>query len=237
MTEANDVWPDPVDGAPLTLRATAELELAEAACIVADCARYLIPTRPTQPGYSRGLPEKARHLATAAARVLAAAIIAERLGGNTWGEISHSLGEHISETRSRWKPAVDEWVTATVDAALAPPNPNDRSIEERIAELDNWTTYHREDDDDPTGDHPVSDALDRMSPHHELIHLADQRRRLAATHGGTVPPAGLLPLVEREAVLEQHLAQIADPRERDDHAAAAARARTMAAHLRARSDD
>ncbi|HZG91770.1 MAG TPA: hypothetical protein VEZ42_16270, partial [Pseudonocardia sp.] len=86
------------------------------------------------------------------------------------------------------------------------------------------------------GEHPVSDALGRMDPLHELLHLAAVRRRLAGLHDGSAPPRQLLALVEREAVLEEHLATTADAADRPDHERAADRARTMAAHLRARTD-
>jgi len=240
MTEASDVWPEPVEGAPLTSRAAAELALAAAAREVSDFARSLVPTGPVRDSYGGRLVAEARQLTALAGRALAAAIVVERTDGTTWEEIAGSLGGDARAARAQWASAVEHWEDAAEGAAVprAADDPDEPPVpvEEMIAELDAWVVRHREPDDPAAAQRPVSDALDRMDPLHELLHLAAVRRRLAALHDGSSPPAQLLALVEREAVIEEHLAAAADAADRPEHERAASRARTMAAHLRARTD-
>jgi hypothetical protein len=240
MTEASDVWPEPVEGAPLTARAAAELAMAAAVREVSDFARSLVPTGSVRAPYGGRLVADARQLTALAGRALAAAIVVERLDGTPWPDIAGAAGEEPQATRDRWEPVVERWDADAEQAAVpgAPDDPDDppRPVEAAIAELDAWVARHREPGEPAAGEHPVSAALGRMDPFHELLHLAAVRRRLAALHGGSAPPAPLLALVEREAALQDHLASTADPADRPDHERAADRARTMAAHLRARTD-
>jgi len=236
MTEPSDVWPEPLEGAPLTGRASAELALGTAAREASDLARSLVPTGPVRMSYAGTLVAEARQLTALAGRVLAAAVAVERADGTPWADIAAATGEETEQARSRWEPMVRHW-DAAIEQAAVPGGPED-APEPRaaLAELDAWVVRHREPSDAGAGDRPVSAALGRMDPHHELLHLAAVRRHLAALHDGSSPPAQLLDLVEREALLEEHLAATADPADRADHEQAADRARTMAAHLRARTD-
>lgn len=239
MTEASDVWPEPVEGAPLTARAAAELALAAAVREVSDFARSLVPAGSVRVPYSGRLVSDARQLTALAGRALAAAIVVERIDGTPWPAIAEAAGDEPRAARARWEPVVERWDVDAEQAAVPGPDDADdppRPLEAAVAELDAWVVHHREPAEPATGEHPVTDALDRMDPFHELLHLAAVRRRLAAQHGGSAPPAQLLALVERETVLEDHLASTADPADRPDHERAASRARTMAAHLRARTD-
>ena len=252
MPEASDVrpdpvWPDPVEGAPLTARAGAELALAAALREASDFARAMVPSAPTPEAYRGTLVADARRLTGLAGRALAAAIAVERADGTPWPEIARAIGDEPGHTREHWEPMVRQWDVVTEQAAIpqAPEDADDPpgSVETTTAELDAWIVRHREADAASAGsgepapdDRPLSDALARMDPYHELLHLAAVRRRLATLYDGSSPPARLLDLVEREAVLEEHLAAEADPADRADHERAAARARTVAAHLRARSD-
>jgi hypothetical protein len=237
MTEASDVWPEPVEGAPLTTRAGAELALAAALREVADLARTLVPTGPPGGAYGGALVADARRLTALAGRALAAAITVERADGTPWSDIAQATGEDPHQARTRWEPMVEQW-DAAIEQAAVPAAADEQVVplEARVTELDAWVVRHRDPADAAGGDQPVSTALERMDPHHELLHLAAVRRRLAALHDGSSPPAQLLDLVEREALLEEHLAATADPADRADHEQAAERARTMAAHLRARTD-
>jgi hypothetical protein len=67
------------------------------------------------------------------------------------------------------------------------------------------------------------------------MHLAAVRRHIDATRAGTPPPRLLIGLVEREAVLQEALADCADPGHRIEHIRAAAAPRTEAARLRAQA--
>ncbi len=240
MTEASDVWPEPVEGAPLTARAVAELDLAGALREVSDFARSLVPTGPVRDHYDGRLVADARQLTALAGRALAAAVVVERTDGTPWKTLARSTGEDPKTARAHWEPVVERWEVATEQAAIpaAAGDPDDPPVpvEAVVAELDAWVVRHRRPGDPVGGEHPVRDALGRMDPLHELLHLAAVRRRLAALHAGSSPPGQLLALVEREAVLEEHLAATADAADRPDHERAANRARTMAAHLRARTD-
>ncbi|ODU05105.1 MAG: hypothetical protein ABS81_08525 [Pseudonocardia sp. SCN 72-86] len=236
MTEASDVWPEPVDGAPLTVRATAELAFGAAVREISDLARSLVPAGPVRSSHAGALVVDARHLHSLAARALALAVAVERADGTPWPDIAEATGEDPDEVRGRWEPLLERWDAAREQAAVPHPADDPPQTETTIAELDSWVVRHREPADVDTGDSPVTDALDRMDPHHELLHLAAVRRRLAELHDGSSPPAQLLVLVEREAVLEEHLAASADPGDRADHEEAATKARTVAAHLRTRSD-
>ncbi|GAY07128.1 hypothetical protein [Pseudonocardia sp. N23] len=241
MTEASDVWPEPVDGAPLTARAAAELAFAAAAREVSDVARSLLPTGSVRTSYAGTLVADARRLHALAGRALAAAVVVERADGTPWPDVAEATGEDPDGVRAHWEPLVVRWDAAMEQAAVphAPDDPDDppAPVEAAVAELDGWVVRHREDDDPGSGDHPVSDALGRMDPHHELLHLAAVRRRLAALHDGSSPPAQLLRLVEREALLEEHLSTVTDAADRADHEQSATRARTVAAHLRTRTED
>lgn len=234
MTEASDVWPEPVEGAPLTVRATAELTFAAAVREISDLARSLVPAGSVRGSYDGTLVTDARHLHSLAARALALAVAVERADGTPWPAVAEATGDDPDDVRSRWEPLLERWDAAREQAAVPhvadPPVP----VETTVAELDAWVVRHREPGDPDTGDSPVTDALDRMDPHHELLHLAAVRRRLAELHDGSSPPAQLLTLVEREALLEEHLAAAADPADRADHEQAATKARTVAAHLRTR---
>ncbi|MCO1654101.1 hypothetical protein [Pseudonocardia humida] len=240
MTEVSDVWPEPVEGAPLTARAAAELALAAAVREVSDFARSMVPTGSVRDRYDGLLIADARQLTALAGRALAAAVVVERTDGTPWPAVAQATGEDPRAVRARWEPAVERWETAAEQAAIpvAADDADDPPVatEAVIAELDAWVVRHREPHDPATGEHPVSAALGRMDPLHELLHLAAVRRRLAALHDGTSPPEQLLPLVQREADVQEHLAATADAADRQDHERAAARARTMAAHLRARTD-
>ncbi|GAA4558145.1 hypothetical protein [Pseudonocardia xishanensis] len=234
MTETSDVWPEPVAGAPLTTRASAELALAVAAREMSDLARALVPVGPVRESYAGALVAEARQLTALAGRALAAAVAVECADGTPWADIAAAAGEETAQARARWEPMVRQW-DAAVEQAAVPGDRDDTPVEDTLAALDAWVVHHR--DPDPAGDdRPVSAALGRMDPHHELMHLAAVRRRLAALHDGATPPAQLLDLVEREALVEEHLAAAADPADRPDHEQAAHRARTMAAHLRARTE-
>ncbi|MGD9986240.1 hypothetical protein [Pseudonocardia sp.] len=240
MTEVPDVWPEPVDGAPLTTRGAAELAFAVAVREVSDVARSLIPAGSVRDSYEGTLVADARRLHGLAARALALAVAAERADGTTWAGVAAATGEEPERARAHWEPLVQRWDAAMEQAAVprVDDDPDDvpAPVEATIAELDGWVVRHREPTDPDTGDRPLSDALGRMDPHHELLHLAALRRRLATLHDGSSPPAQLLGLVEREALLEEHLAAAADPSDRADHEQAAAKARTVAAHLRTRTD-
>ena len=206
------------------------------------------PTSPapsSRPGrcrasYGGRLVAEARQLTALAGRALAAAIVVERTDGTTWPEIAKATGEDVRTVRTQWGSAVEHWEEAVEGAAVprAEDDPDEPPVpvEAVIAELDAWVVRHREPDEPATAERPVSDALDRMDPLHELLHLAAVRRRLAARHDGSSPPGQLLALVEREALIEEHLAATADADDRPEHERAASRARTMAAHLRARTD-
>jgi hypothetical protein len=241
MTDPSDVWPAPLDGAPLTARAAAELALATAAREVADLARSLVAAGGGTTAHGGTVAGTARQLTALAGRVLTAAVVVERADGTTWEAIAEATGDGGPQAaRSRWQPTVDRWDTAVEQAAAPTPAEEDdrpAPAESALAELDAWVVRHREPHDPDTGEHPVSAALDRMNPLHELMHLAAVRRRLAASHDGSSPPAQLLPLVERQALLEEHLAATGDPADRPEHEEAANRARAMVAHLRARTGD
>ncbi|WP_297648368.1 YegP family protein [Pseudonocardia sp.] len=73
-------------------------------------------------------------------------------------------------------------------------------------QLDEWVVRHREPGDPVAGEHAVSDALERMNPLRELLHLDGVRRQLWASYEGAPPLALLAPLAEREAELEEALA-------------------------------
>lgn len=234
MTEASDVWPEPVDGAPLTVRATAELAFGAAVREISDLARTLVPAGPVRAAYAATLVADARHLHSLAARALALAVAVERADGTPWPDIAEATGEDPDEVRARWEPLLERWDAAREQAAVPPAAGTPSQADGTVADLDAWVVRHREPEDIDSGDTPVTDALDRMDPHHELLHLAAVRRRLADLHEGSSPPAELLALVEREALLEEHLAAAADPGDRADHEQAATKARTVAAHLRTR---
>lgn len=236
MDEAIDVWPEPVDGAPLTARAGAELALAAALRDVSDFARSIVPAGSVRTSYDGGLAADARKLVTLAHQALAAAIVVERVDGTPWPAIASATGEELSEAHDRWEAVVRRRVTAAEQAAGRAAADADEPGPV-AAELDRWLVHHREPGEPDTGQRPVSDALGRMTPGHELLHLAAVRRRLAALHAGAPPPGQLLALVEREAVIEEHLAATADAADRPDHERAADRAHTVAAHLRARLGD
>jgi hypothetical protein len=233
MNEATDVWPEPVEGAPLTERAGAELALAAALREVSDFARSLVPAGSVRAAYEGDLVTDARRLTALAGRALAAAIVVERIDGTPWPALAEATGEELAAARDRWGPAVERWEVAAEQAAVqaragaGEPGPV-------LADLDDWLVRHREPGDPDVGDRPVSAALGRMDPLHELLHLAAVRRRLAALHDGSPPTGRLLALVEREAALEDHLAATADDADRPDHERAAERAHTIATHLRAR---
>jgi hypothetical protein len=236
MTEASDVWPEPVEGAPLTARAGAELALAAAVREVSDFARSMVPTGSVEAAYNGRLVAEARQLTALAGRALAAAVVVERIDGTPWPDIGHATGEDPRAARAHWEPTVERWTTAAEQAAVpGATGSEDRPapVEAVLSELDAWVVRHREEP--APEERPVSAALGRMDPLHELLHLAAVRRHLAASHDGSAPPGQLLALVEREAVLQEHLAATADAVDRDDHEQAASRARTMAAHLRART--
>jgi hypothetical protein len=196
MTEASDVWPEPVEGAPLTARASAELALAAALREVSDLARSLVPTGPARTRYDGLLVADAGsspHSPDGPSRPRSSwngptappgrpsrrppARIRRRPGPT--GNAGRALGERHRAGRDP-RPAGDpDDPPVTVDAV--------------IAELDAWIVRHREPGHPIGGEHPVSDALGRMDPLHELLHLAAVRRRLAGLHDGSAPPGSCSP--------------------------------------------
>lgn len=230
----------PVRGAPYTSRAMAHLELAVAARDVSDFARTLVPTGPRPRGvYGGVLLSDARRIAELAARVLAAAVVLEREDGTTWQEIAGTLEVTRSSAHKRWAPVVTQWqaqvAEASVSGAVAGSAVAGGEVAMLVAELDAWVVRHREHLDPVPSERPVGAALEQLDPVQELQHLAVCRRRLWAEHGeagGAPDPAVLLPLVEREAVLEEALAAAGALEGRDQHRAAAARAWGYAAQLR-----
>lgn len=220
----------PVRGAPYTSRAMAHLELGVAAREVSDFARALVPTGPRPRGVYGGVVlSDARRIAELAARVLAAAVVLEREDGTTWQEIADVLEVTRSSAHKRWAPAVARRQGQSGNDGIA-----GGEVAMLVAELDAWAVRHREHLDPVPGERPLSAALEQMDPAQELQHLSRQRSRLWAEHGeaGAPDPVALVPLVEREAVLEEALATTGAPEHRDQRRAAAARARAYAAQLR-----
>jgi hypothetical protein len=235
----SDLWPDPVAGAPYTSLSLAHLALGSVAREASDFARGLVPTGAGRGGYDGALLADALRIAEFAEQVLAAAVVVEREDGTTWEEIGAVLGVTRSSAHKRWQPVAQRW-NEQMERAAVRGRVDDEGLPEVLADppglvarrLDEWVVRHREPGDPIAGEHPVSDALERMNPLRELLHLDGVRRQLWASYEGTPPPALLAPLAEREAELEEALAKAAPSNDAGEHAAAAAKARAYAAQLR-----
>jgi hypothetical protein len=255
---AESQMPAPVAGAPYTRGALARLALGATAREVSDFARAMVPiASQTMSGDAAGgLADAARLVALAEELLQRAVVLAREEDRASWGDVGEALEMSRQAAHERWGDAYRRWSAALddVDAAAAitsgpgagatptPPGLPEGVVDpDQSAErLDAWVRRHREPTDwagsDP--DHPVSAGLRRMDPVLESLHLTACRRALLERW--LVPPdAALAAIAERDAVLEEALAgwaaEHAGPKRAEEHRAAAAKARALAAELRQRN--
>jgi hypothetical protein len=205
LGRVDEILPAPVPGAPLTSGSLARLSVGVAARDVADFARSLVPTGPPpRGGYGGALLADALRLQVLAERVLAAAVVAERLDGTEWDELATELGVGAAETRERWQPAVVAWEHGVEHVAAFGNAPDtSRAVAEPAAvaaALDRWVAFHRESGDPVAGEQAVTSGLRQMDPMRELLHLAAVRRVRDAAQCSTAD------VTAREAALEQAIA-------------------------------
>lgn len=112
-----------------------------------------------------------------------------------------------------WRRAVERW-TVDVERADLPDGDDDGDLLPEVLhepaadlarELDNWVVRHREPGDPVVGASPVSDAMAKMDPLRELLHLAAQRRRLADLPDTDARAAAAAGLAARAAALDSAL--------------------------------
>lgn len=202
LGRVDEILPAPVPGAPLTSGSLARLSLGVAARDVADFSRSIVPTGPPpRGGYGAALLADALRLQVLAERVLAAAVVAERLDGTEWDELAAETGESPDATRERWQPAVASWERAVEHAAAFggdPDTPRALAGPAAVAAaLDRWVGFHREPGDPVLGEQAVTSGLQQMDPLRELLHLAAVRRLRDAAECSTAD------VTAREGALEQ----------------------------------
>lgn len=223
----DELWSDPVPGAPYTASSVATLAVGVAARQVSDFARSMVPTGPRDPAqdarpvFDGVVLADALRLAELAAAVIDAAVVLERESGTSWEEITATVAARTHPARGpdpdrprsaqqRWSAMLAQWRHDLDYAALPgmaeptdlPAVLGDRA-EDTVAELDGWVVRHHEIDDPDITATPVTDRMQRMDPLRELLHLAALRRLLT----GVYPDEAVLgPLRDREALLDAVLA-------------------------------
>lgn len=233
----DDLWPDPVQGAPYTSRSIALLVLGDAARRTSDFARSMVPTGPSRSTLDGVLLSDALQLRALAEQVITAAVVAEREDGTDWAEIADTLGVAPGFAEERWTAVVEGWKGDIEQAAEAGhhhdlPDALAQQPEILARQLDEWIVRHREPHDPVLSEHPVTDTLRAMHPMLELLHLKSRQQRLCELHGDP-PPALLITILERVADLHTALA-IDSHTATSEHAEDAERARFEAALLRNR---
>lgn len=235
----DDLWPDPVPGAPYTVRSLALLALGDAARRTSDFARSLVPTGPGHRALDGVVISDAIQLQALVEHVVIAAVVAEREDGTDWAEIADALGVTPAAAEETWTPIVAGWHD-DVEQATEPGHHHDlpdvltHPPDGTAGQLDDWVVRHREPIDPVDGEHPVTDTLRLMHPMLELLHLQHRKQRLRDRYGDP-PPTLLVPILEREA--DVHAALAADARTTTSgHAQDAERARIQATALRGRID-
>lgn len=188
--------------------------------------------------------EAAAGLARAAQRLLAAAVVGERLGGASWEEIGAQLGitrqsahERYAEAEARFKEelAHPENPDYTGEIGQFPYQLDWAAREPDVyaRELDAWVVRHRDPDErSDTDPNPVSRGLARMDADTELAHLADRRHTLWKKHPTRPPLDELLAIAERELVLWEQIAASGGRGRARTATVAAGNARHMIAELR-----
>lgn len=233
-----ELWPDPVPGAPYTARSLALLVLGDAARRTSDFARSMVPTGPSRSSLDGMLLSDALQLRTLVEQLTTAAVVAEREDGTDWAEIADTLGVTQAVAEEMWNPVVESWLD---DVEVAAGHEHHHDLPDALAQppdsmahqLDEWVVRHREPLEPIDGEHPVTDMLQVMHPMLELLHLQGRQRRLRNQYGDDPPPALLLPILDRAADVHSALAS-GSPGADSEHTEEAERARIKAAYLRSR---
>lgn len=219
---------------PYTERSLADLALAESARELSEVARSLVPTGPRgheTPGARLG---DALQLLALAEYLVRDAAVAERLAGSSWAQLGEVAEISRSSAHERWSGAVAAWDRRYQQGMLDDIENGGytAAATERATHLDRWMVRHNSD----SGQTPVTDRLEPMAPLTESIHLSRVRGVLLEQH--FAPPAHLmLPIAERQAELDDILAETAEPDMARELRHAAERSRAYARDLAAKLAD
>lgn len=237
------VWPEPLADAPVDHHSLALLNLAQQAREVSDSARGFMPRDGSR--YDGTWFGDAMRFMRDAEELVAAVVVAERAHGATWDQLAEAAELAKSTVHKRWAPAEADWQErldrAETEALEAPLHP-DRQLWPVLgqdpytvaARVDEWVARHAEVGDLPRASDSISALVQRMDPLAEEAYLGRQRKRLLDTF--MVPPPVLqAPLAERQAVLDDALAEhaaTAHPRQAAELRVSAEKNRAHAAQLR-----